>query len=169
MSQVTEVRSALPRTRLSWGQGKAISKPITRILFTTRIRSELQVAFDCFPQLKVPAQKVAGKDRLFELRVYESATERMGHLKVDMFNNGKVPIFLDCGIQPVFFGQAIVGDRLPNLTYMTVYDNAEERDAGWKKFQAHPDWQKLKVVEKYQGTVSKIHKFNLKPRPYSQL
>lgn len=134
-----------------------------------RMRSELLLAFDCFPKIVVPAQKIADKDRLFEMRVYESPTERMGHLKVDMFNNGEVPIFLDCGIRPVFFGQALMGDRMPNLTYMTVYDNAAERDACWKKFQSHPDWAKLKAVEKYQGTVSKIHKFNLLPRPYSQL
>jgi hypothetical protein len=141
-----------------------IQKPVY-----SRMRSELLVAFDCFPKLAVPTQKKANKDRLFELRVYESPTERMGVLKVDMFNNGEVPIFLDCGIQPVFFGQALIGDRMPNLTYMTVYDNAEHRDACWKKFQNHPEWAKLKAVEKYQGTVSKIHKFNLLPRPYSGL
>ena len=134
-----------------------------------RIRSELLLAFDCMPKLKVPAQKQANKDRLFELRVYESSTERMGTLKVEMFNNGEVPIFLDSGIQPVFFGQCVVGDRLPNLTYMTVYDNSEIRDAGWKKFLAHPDWKVLSGVEKYKGTVSKIHKTDLLPRPYSQL
>ncbi|MDZ4850501.1 MAG: NIPSNAP family protein [Pirellulaceae bacterium] len=133
-----------------------------------RMRSELLVAFDCFPKLEVPKQKTAGKDRLFEMRVYESPTERMGVLKVQMFNNGEVPIFLDCGIHPVFFGQALVGDRMPNLTYLTVYDNAAQRDACWKRFQAHPDWAKLKAVEEYQGTVSKIHKFNLLPRSYSQ-
>ncbi len=134
-----------------------------------RIRSELLLAFDCMPKLKVPAQKQANKDRLFELRVYESSTERMGTLKVEMFNKGEVPIFLDSGIQPVFFGQCVVGDRMPNLTYMTVYDNSEVRDAGWKKFLAHPDWKVLSGVEKYKGTVSKIHKTDLLPRPYSPL
>jgi hypothetical protein len=134
-----------------------------------RIRSELLLAFDCMPKLKVPSQKAANKDRLFELRTYESSTERMGTLKVEMFNNGEVPIFLDSGIQPVFFGQCVVGDRMPNLTYMTVYDNAEVRDAGWKKFIEHPEWKKLSAVEKYKGTVSKIYKTDLLPRPYSQL
>jgi hypothetical protein len=135
----------------------------------TRARSELLLAFDCFPKVTVPAQKKEGKDRLFEMRVYESPNEKLGHLKVEMFNNGEVPIFLDCGIQPVFMGQAIVGDKLPNLTYMTVYDNAEQRDECWKKFQKHPDWQILKEVKKYKDTVSKIHKTDLTPRPYSQL
>jgi hypothetical protein len=135
----------------------------------TRVRSELLVAFNCWPQVAVPKQFAEKKDRLFEMRVYESATEERGHKKVEMFNNGEVPIFLDCGISPVFFGQAIIGDKTPNLTYMTVYDDAATRDAGWKKFIAHPDWKKLSSDPQYQNTVSKIHKVDLLPRPYSQL
>lgn len=134
-----------------------------------RMRSELLVGFDCMPNIAVPKQKKENKDRLFELRTYESATERMGARKVEMFNSGEVPIFLDCGIQPVFFGQAIIGDKLPNLTYMTVYDNEEQMNECWKKFRDHPEWKKLSQQEKYQGTVSKIHKTLLLPRPYSQL
>ncbi len=134
-----------------------------------RIRSELLIAFDCMPQLKVPEQKTASRDRLFELRTYESSTERLGNLKVEMFNSGEVPIFLDSGIQPVFFGQCLVGDRMPSLTYMTVYDDAASRDAAWKKFIEHPDWKVLSGVEKYRGTVSKIYKTDLIPRPYSRL
>jgi hypothetical protein len=137
--------------------------------FYGRMRTEVLVAFDCMPKLKVPSQKAERRDRLFELRTYESSNEKMGMLKVEMFNNGEVPIFLDCGIQPVFFGQALLGDRLPNLTYMTVYDNSAARDAAWIKFREHPEWKKLSGVEKYQGTVSKIHKTDLIPRPYSQL
>lgn len=134
-----------------------------------RVRSELLVAFDCWPQLTVPKQFAEKKDRLFELRIYESATEERGHKKVAMFNSGEVPIFLDCGISPVFFGQALIGDKTPNLTYMTVYDNAQVRDECWKKFIAHPDWKKLSGDPQYQNTVSKIYKFDLRPRPYSQL
>lgn len=135
----------------------------------TRIRSELLHAFDCMPQLKVPAQTEGNKDRVFEIRIYESATEQLGDLKVEMFNAGEVPIFLDCGIMPVFLGQAVVGDLLPSLTYMTVYDSMEAKAEAWSKFPKHPDWKKLKVVPKYQGTVSKIHKWELVPVEGSQL
>jgi hypothetical protein len=134
-----------------------------------RIRSELLLSFDCWPQVAVPAQKKEDKPRLFELRVYESPTENFGELKVEMFNSGEVPIFLDCKIAPVFMGQALIGDMLPNLTYMTVYDNDEARKAAWKAFSDHPDWQVLKAVEKYKGTVSKIHKSDWIAKPYSQL
>ncbi len=135
----------------------------------TRIRSELLHAFDCMPQLKVPSQTEGNKDRVFELRIYESATEQLGNLKVEMFNAGEVPIFLDCGIMPVFLGQAVVGDLLPSLTYMTVYDSMEAKAEAWSKFPKHPEWNKLKVVPKYKGTVSKIHKWELVPVDGSQL
>lgn len=134
-----------------------------------RIRSELLMSFDCWPAVKVPDQKKAGKDRLFELRIYESPTEHFGNLKVEMFNSGEVPIFLDCDISPVFMGQALIGDLTPNLTYMTVYDDDAKRKEGWSKFRQHPDWQVLKAVEKYKGTVSKIHKSDWVPKSYSQL
>ncbi len=134
-----------------------------------RIRSELLMSFNCWPKVVVPAQKREGKSRLFEMRIYESPTENLGNLKVEMFNAGEVPIFLDCKIAPVFMGQALIGDLTPNLTYMTVYDNDEQRQTAWKAFSQHADWQVLKAVAKYQGTVSKIHKSDWVPKAYSQL
>lgn len=134
-----------------------------------RISSELLLSFDCWPKVTVSDLKKEGKSRLFEMRVYESPTEHRGELKVEMFNNGEVPIFLDCDITPVFMGQALVGSLMPNLTYMTVYPNDEARQAAWQAFRVHPDWQVLKAVEKYKGTVSKIHKSDWVGKSYSQL
>ena len=133
----------------------------------SRIESELMLSFKAFPRAHVPAQQKKGKPRLFELRSYESHSEKMGALKVEMFNSGEVPIFLDCGIQPVFMGRVLSGPKMPNLTYMTVYDDEDDLKESWSKFGPHPDWQKLRAVEKYKGTVSKIHKTLLTPRPYS--
>lgn len=134
-----------------------------------RIESELLVAMDCMPLLKVPENQLKNADRVFELRVYESANERLGDLKVHMFNNGEVPIFLDCGIQPIFIGQAIIGPFTPNLSYLTAYPNEKARTDAWIAFRSHPDWQVLKKLSKYAGTVSKIHKYVLKPAEYSQI
>ncbi|WP_182868696.1 NIPSNAP family protein [Rhodopirellula sp. JC639] len=134
-----------------------------------RISSEWLVAMDCMPTLDVPAGTLDHDDRVYELRLYESANERLGNLKVDMFNNGEVPIFLDSGIAPIFIGQAIVGPQTPNLTYLTVYPNDDARLKAWDAFRAHPDWQVLKNVAKYKGTVSKIDKHILVAKPYSQM
>ncbi len=133
-----------------------------------RIRSELLMSFDSWPRV-VSNQKEADQPRLFELRIYESATEHLGELKVEMFNSGEVPIFLDSGIAPVFMGQALIGEKMPNLTYMTVYDNHATRDAAWKTFIDHPDWKVLSKVAKYKDTVSKIHKSDWVPKQYSRL
>lgn len=134
-----------------------------------RIESELLVAMDCMPELQVDPASLNNRDRVYEFRVYESANERLGDLKVDMFNSGEVPIFLDCGIQPIFIGQALVGPFTPSLSYLTVYPDEAARIEAWKAFRVHPDWLVLKDVEKYKGTVSKIHKYVLTPKPYSQM
>jgi hypothetical protein len=134
-----------------------------------RIQSELLLSFDVWPKVVVPQQKNNNAPRLFELRIYESPTEKRGQLKVEMFNSGEVPIFLDCGVAPVFMGQALIGDKMPNLTYMTVYDSEAAREAAWKKFVKHPAWQTLSKIKKYDGTVSTIHKSDWRPKPYSQL
>ena len=133
-----------------------------------RIQSELLYSFDCWPRLKL-AKELQGGARIFELRIYESSTEHFGNLKVEMFNAGEVPIFLDSGIEPVFMGQALAGDKMPNLTYMTAYADQAAKDAAWDNFRKHPDWKVLSKKAKYKETVSKIHKLNLLPVDGSQL
>jgi len=143
----------------------SLSKDDTPVV---RISSELLDSFDCWPEVKMADEnKVDG--RIFELRIYESSTDHFGNLKVEMFNSGEVPIFLDCGIKPVFMGQAIAGDKMPNLTYMTAYKDQAAKDEAWAKFRVHPDWKVMSKLEKYKGTVSQIHKFNLLPIKGSQL
>ncbi len=129
-----------------------------------RIESSLLLAFEGMPQLKVPAKK----DRIFELRIYESHNEKAGKQKVKMFNaGGEIAIFNQTGLTPVFFGEALVGTRLPNLTYLLTFDNMEARDRNWKQFGSHPDWVKLKDQPEYVDTVSKITNIFLDPTAYS--
>ncbi|TWT76761.1 hypothetical protein CA13_72600 [Planctomycetes bacterium CA13] len=134
-----------------------------------RINSELLSAMDCMPLLAVPGGTLDNADRVYELRLYESPNERMGNLKVDMFNSGEVPIFLDSGIQPIFIGQCVVGPQTPSLTYLTLYPSEDARLKAWDTFRSHPDWKVLSKVAKYRGTVSHIDKFILVPKAYSQL
>lgn len=144
------------------------ARPADRPL-VKRISSELLEAFECQPQLAVPDQVATGQKRVYELRVYESATEALGLRKVDMFNNGEVPIFLDCGIRPVFFGRALLGPQRPNLTYLTVYADDDARNAAWDAFRKHPDWQVLKAKPEYANTVSHIDRHVLRATDDSQL
>ena len=87
-----------------------------------------------------------------------------------MFNGGgELDIFRNVGLTPVFFGETIVGQKLPNLTYMLAFDDMSARDAAWRRFGQDPDWDVLKRDQQYADTVSAITDFILRPTGYSQI
>lgn len=131
-----------------------------------RIESSLMISFAGYPKIKSPRRS---KDRIFELRRYESPNELKAKLKIEMFNEGELDIFAKVGLDGVFYGEMLSGGHMPNLTYMLGYDSMNERAANFKAFSQHPDWNALKKVEKYKGTVSKIDALFLKPAPFSQI
>ena len=83
---------------------------------------------------------------IFELRTYESNNAATLQKKIDMFNNGEMQIFQRLGMNPVFFGEALVGSKLPHLTYMLAFDDLAARDRLWKAFGSDPEWQKLRAT-----------------------
>lgn len=131
----------------------------------TRVESSVFRAFSGYPGLKTPRKG----DRIFELRTYESHNELKAILKIQMFNEAELDIFRKVGLDGVFYGEALVAPNLPQLTYMLAYKDMEEREANWKKFLTHPDWQVLKKDERFKDTVSKITATYLKPVPFSQV
>ena len=90
-----------------------------------RVDSSLLVAFEGWPRLTPPAK---GK-RIFQLRTYESPSYRDHIVKVQMFNSGEFEVFKDAGFQPVFFGDTLIGPRMPSLTYMLSLQDTAELDA----------------------------------------
>ena len=107
-------------------------------------RGRLLLAFKGMPELATPV-KSAG--RIFQLRIYESPSVKTGQKKIEMFNDaGEIAIFRRVGLHAVFFGEALVGAKMPNLTYMLVFESREELKANWSKFGSDPDWQKLKTM-----------------------
>lgn len=132
-----------------------------------RMESTLLLAFDHMPKLALPAK---GPGRILQLRIYESATRAKNKKKIEMFNEGgEIRIFLKTGLTPVFFGEAIVGPRMPNLTYMLGFESREEMDAAWKRFLDDPEWLKLKADPQYKDTVSNIINLLLRPGEGSQI
>jgi len=131
-----------------------------------RIESSLMVAFKNMPYLEVPEKK----PRIFELRTYESHSIKAAKKKIEMFNEGgEIAIFKKTGLQPVFFGETIIGPKLPNLTYMLVFDDMAMRDKKWGTFGSDPDWKKLRANPAYKDTVSNITDIILRPAGYSQI
>ncbi|MGK0184591.1 MAG: hypothetical protein ACI9R3_000364 [Verrucomicrobiales bacterium] len=134
-----------------------------------RIESTLLIGFDGWPKLKLPDFSTATPERFFEMRKYESLGEMKGILKVQMFNKAELAIFEKVGLDGVFYGQALVGADLPQLTYMLVYDDEADHKKAWKDFLEHPDWLVLKKDETYEDTVSKIVSTFLLALDYSQV
>jgi hypothetical protein len=130
-----------------------------------RMKSSLMQAFEGIPQIEVPPRE----PRIFELRRYESHNMKAGKLKVEMFNAGEIDIFRKTGVTPVFFGETLIGDHMPNLLYMVTFKDMTERDAAWDRFRVDPDWKKMSAMEKYKGTVSNISDTILRPASFSQI
>ena len=133
-----------------------------------RIESRLLKAFAGMPKMDLADYSLNKTDRLFELRLYESPTEEDARLKVEMFNKGESQLMKDVKMGPVFFGETLTGPDVPNLVYMLSAKSMEEHEAHWKAFKASPQWEEMKKLKKYKGTVSKIQNWFLKPTAYSQ-
>ncbi len=132
-----------------------------------RVESSLFAAIEGMPQLEAPT----GKPTLFNLRIYESHNEAAAKMKIEMFNQGELSIFRRVGLTPVFFGEALVGARLPNLTYLLAFSDEAARGDAWKKFGGDPEWKALRAIPEYEDKriVSKITNKLLTPAEYSQI
>lgn len=136
-----------------------------------RLESSLSVAFEGFPKLMVPPPAREKGPRVFQLRTYESPSHRDHVRKVDMFNHGEFDIFQKAGFWNVFFGDTLIGPRLPQLTYMLSFPDLSELNAKWKAFTNHPEWKKLSSQQEYtfEPIVSNITNLILNPASYSQI
>lgn len=170
LQHMIDVRRKLPRDKKYQRAAEAyLSTPKNDPAYE-RIESKLMIAFAGQPQLRVPELTKQDKPRLFELRTYESHNEHKARLKVEMFNEAEMDLFLSLGFPPaVFHGDTVIGKLVPNLSYMLVYEDRKQRDALWKKFINSEGWKKLSGVERYKNTVSKVHNWFMRPTDYSQL
>lgn len=122
-----------------------------------RIEQILLKAFSLAPRLSIPRLKSSPETRVYELRSYESATETLHQNKVEMFNEGgEIALFRRLGFNAVFYGSVIAGSRMPNLMYMTCFENMEQRTQHWKAFTDDPAWKALSPQARYQNNVSHI-------------
>lgn len=125
-------------------------------------------AFRLAPALQLPALTAPKKERVYELRSYESATEKIFRNKVHMFNEGgEIALFKRLNFNAVFYSEVIAGSKMPNLMYMTSFENMADRDAHWKTFGNDPEWKRLSAMPEYQHNVSVNEKNFLYPTDYS--
>lgn len=168
IGQLTDVERLLERDKEYNNAAAAyLTAPATAPAYE-RIESSFLKAFKNMPHLAIPPQK----ERIFELRQYQSASEAAGKKKIEMFNDqGEIAIFKRLGFNPVFWGETIIGPERPNLTYMITFDDLAAKDAHWKAFVADPEWKKISTVPEYADTllVNKITSTMLIPAAYSQI
>ena len=129
-------------------------------------------AFPTFPGVELPAQTTAKAPRIFELRIYESPSEKAHLKKVEMFEKlGEIAIFKRTGLVPVFFGRMIAGPRMPCLAYMLVHDSLAAREKNWTAFATDPEWRKVAQTPGYGDAdiVSNITTWLLRPSAASQI
>ena len=135
-----------------------------------RIETILLEAFPGMPHFGVPELGGEQTGRVYELRSYEGATERIHVNKVDMFNKGdEVGLFKRLGFNAVFYAEVLAGGNMPNLMYMTSFDNMASHDQHWKSFVDDPYWKSLSAMPNYQNNVSHIDITLMHPAPYSDL
>ncbi len=136
-----------------------------------RVESTLLIAFAGWPQLVAPPPTATKGKRVFQMRSYESASDRDHVRKVEMFHSGEFESFQRAGFWRVFFGDALIGERLPQLTYMLSFPDLEHMNAMWDAFRNDPEWKKLQADPRfsYAQLVVKITNLVLSPTPYSQV
>jgi hypothetical protein len=136
-------------------------------------REEISIlaAFTGWPKITPPPAAATKAKRIFQLRTYESPSNGEHVRKVEMFHAGEFEIFLKAGFHPVFFGDTLVGSRMPNLTYMVSFTDLAELDAKWDVFRNDPAWKKLSTDPRYafDAIVTNITNLVLSPLDCSQI
>ena len=136
-----------------------------------RMESALFRGFRTVPAIAVPPVNDGQTPRIFELRTYEANNVKASRRKIGMFDDGEIALFRKFKMTPVFFGEAIVGTNLPNLTYMLAFDNMAQREEAWRNFATSPEWDKMRSQPGFSDgeIVSNISNAILRPTPYSPI
>jgi hypothetical protein len=139
-----------------------------------RTDSTLLAAFEGWPRITPPEAAPGGSTgakRVYQLRTYESPSYADHVRKVEMFHAGEFDLFKEAGFHNVFFGDTLVGTRMPSLTYMLSFNDLSELNTHWAAFSGNPEWKKLSSDPKYayESIVSNITNLILSPLGCSQI
>ncbi|HVA95147.1 MAG TPA: NIPSNAP family protein [Candidatus Dormibacteraeota bacterium] len=136
-----------------------------------RMESTFLQAFEKWPKLILPAATPTRGPRVFELRIYENATDQDHRRKMEMMQSGEADIFAKNGFEQIFYSETLIGPRLPNLTYMLCFESMAARDKQWAAFRESEDWKTFSKQPQYafEPIVSRITSLILTPTAYSQI
>jgi hypothetical protein len=109
--------------------------------------------------------------KIYELRIYESPTERqLGYLH-NRFAGGEIDVFHKSGIHPILYSDTLIGPNMPNMTYLIPFEDEGSREDAWKAFGSSPDWQRIRdeSIRKGGEIVRNITNMFLSPTSFSML
>jgi hypothetical protein len=138
----------------------------------TKVESRLLSATDYSPKTAASAGSSA-EPRLFELREYTAAPERLDALNA-RFREHTVALFQKAGMSNFGYWVPMKGQKgeTNTLIYILAHKDRASADASWRKFHDDPDWNAAKKAseEKAGGplTVDKgVKSTFMKPTDYS--
>lgn len=168
LNAVDEINQKLLNNTTFNANGKEYADVPHNLPAYTRMETILLKAFSFEPVMKLPKLKSPKRERVYELRSYESASEKIFRNKLHMFNEGgETAVFTKLNFNPVFYGEVISGARMPNLMYLTTFENKQDRDEHWAAFGKDADWKRMSSMQEYQNNVSHIDVTFLRPTDYS--
>lgn len=167
MDEITALQKALAKDKVYADAGKEYLTASYQNPPYTRVEKIILTAFETSAAMRLPKLSDNKKDHIYELRSYESATENYHINKVKMFNAGEMDIFSKLNFNAVFYGDVIAGSRMPNLMYLTCFENMVERDAHWKSFTDAAAVKKMFAMDEYKNNVSKADIILMSATAYS--
>ena len=79
---------------------------------------------------------------LYELRHYDTESERGLRLVIRRFGDHVLPAFARAGIEPVGFWTVFIGANSPRLTYVLAWPDLGQRQQRWEEFETDPEWRR---------------------------
>ena len=118
-----------------------------------------------------PRRRGDPPNKLFELRIYESPTNRQLTYLHDRFAGGEIDVFHRSGIHPILYADTVFGANLPNMAYLIPFESADHREKAWTAFRNDPDWIKIRDESIRHGgeIVRNITNMFLSPMGFSML
>ncbi|MFI5453538.1 NIPSNAP family protein [Pedobacter sp. UC225_61] len=165
LNKLVELEKALSKDKNYLIKGKAYLDATYNQAPYLRIENIILEAFKGMPAPKLPKLSSPKAERVYELRSYEAATEKLSNNKINMFNEAEMDIFTKLDFNAIFYGQVIAGSHMPNLMYLTSFNNKADRDKHWAAFGV--EYKKISGLPQYQHNVSKNTTLFLYPTDYS--
>lgn len=107
----------------------------------------------------------------YELRIYESPSEKQLHLLHNWFADSVIGLFHLHGIHPVFYADTIVGLNQPNMVYLVPFESEGERQKAWTAFHGSPEFAKSRneAFQRGGSIVRNITNMLLVPASFSMI